>query len=152
MLKLMRRAALVAAGFLLLLLVAPGCSGRKSVVPVTGEVKTKGGQPAGGAVLVFHTANTPLPTTGTPPTATVRDDGTFTPTTYVADDGLPEGEYVVTVYWPEKSTAKGGGMIGAGEGQGGADRLKGRYADRTKSTLKASVKSGQDNKLSFQLD
>lgn len=67
------------------------------VVPVTGKVVFQG-QPTPGALVVYHPAQEgalALP----PAQATVRDDGTYTLTTYTANDGAAPGEYKVTVEW-----------------------------------------------------
>src|SRR5687768_7054127 len=94
---------------LALVLTASGCAetdpGLKPVYPVQGSLFVKG-QPAAGAAVTFH----PLPLeTGRPMAltsrATVGDDGSFRLATYNLDDGAPEGEYAVTVYWPGKRRA-----------------------------------------------
>src|SRR5687767_4512279 len=87
-------------------ITASGCSGpdsgMKPVYPVQGSLFVKG-KPAVGAAVTFH----PLPlesgkSTALTSRATVSDDGTFRLATYNLDDGAPEGEYAVTVYWPGK--------------------------------------------------
>ena len=75
----------------------PSVAGRVAVVPVTGKVLFQG-QPTPGALVAFH----PLQgaqSTAPPAQATVRQDGTFVLTTYTANDGVPAGEYKVTVEW-----------------------------------------------------
>jgi len=132
----------------LILLAAASCSGRPAVVPVQGEA-FKDGKPVAGALIVFH----PRAGQGIDqlrPTATVDEKGAFRPTTFAADDGLPEGEYAVTVVWPAPS--KGDTMIRVGEGSGIAqDRLEGRYSDPKSPQLKATVRKGESNKLRFDL-
>ncbi|MBW8885605.1 MAG: hypothetical protein JF612_12715 [Planctomycetia bacterium] len=56
------------------------------------------GQPIGGAFLALHPkagASADVPTA----TAVVQSDGTFAITTYDRGDGVPQGDYVVTVQW-----------------------------------------------------
>jgi Prokaryotic lipoprotein-attachment site len=66
---------------------------------------TYAGHPAAGAFVVLHAKNQPEPGAPTP-TATVQPDGTFALTTYDAGDGVPEGDYVVTLQW--RKTVKSG--------------------------------------------
>jgi hypothetical protein len=113
-----------------------GCgSGQKPAVPVQGQLFYKNSQPTAGAVVVFH----PIPADPSPtaikPTGEVQVDGSFTLTTYKADDGAPAGEYAVTVFWLEK---KAGPKLGEDRGLA-KDRLDGRYNSATTTRLKASV-------------
>lgn len=66
-----------------------------------------GGKPAAGVNVFF------LPTsTGTPakavmnPHGTTDADGTFQLTTYVKDDGAPEGNYMVMMFWQSEEDGK----------------------------------------------
>lgn len=82
-------------------LMLAGCSskkidGRKPVFPVRGKLLV-GGQPAPGAMVVFHPAGGSFDAER--PFAHVDPDGSFSLTTYQADDGAPEGEYLVTAEW-----------------------------------------------------
>jgi hypothetical protein len=82
-------------------LVLAGCSskkveGRKPVFPVRGKVLV-GGQPAPGALVVFHPVGVSFDAER--PFAHVGPDGTFDLTTYQGKDGAPEGEYAVTLQW-----------------------------------------------------
>jgi len=63
------------------------------------------GRPLAGAFVALHPKNQIEPGAPTP-TATVQPDGTFALTTYDAGDGVPEGEYVVTLQW--RKTVKSG--------------------------------------------
>lgn len=76
-----------------------GCSqgeGRVPVYPVTGKLAFKGEVPDG-ALIVFHAdkADEKVPR----PSGKVKDDGTFSLTTYDGNDGAPPGDYHVTVQW-----------------------------------------------------
>ena len=66
------------------------------------------------------------------PNAISNAEGEFWISTYDAEDGAPLGEYAVTAKWPI-----GEGLMVHSESP---DRLKGRYADPTKSTTKITVK------------
>lgn len=116
------------------ILLASGC-GRAEVpvFPVTGKVVVDG-QPAAGAEVTFHPrkapdAKVPLPV------AVAEADGTFHPSTRLAHDGAPAGDYDLTVVW-RKST------VVQGEEIAGPDLLLGKYADPAASGLKATVGEG----------
>jgi hypothetical protein len=117
-----------------------GCgNGQKPAIPVQGQLFYKSGEkgtePAGGAVVVFH----PIPADPSPtaikPIGEVRQDGSFSLTTYKGDDGAPAGEYAVTVIWLEKPV---GPRLGENRGLA-KDRLEGRYSDPSSPKLKATV-------------
>lgn len=106
------------------------------VCPTSGQV-TFEGQPAAGALLVFHpVGDASLPAL---PRATVATDGTFRVGTYAADDGLPEGPYVVTVLWTSKPH-------GADETVEGKSLVSPRFAKKESSPLKAVVARGADGR------
>ena len=68
---------------------------RLRVFPAKGQI-TFPGKPVGGAFVVLH----PKAATGSEvvrPRGNVSEDGTFSLTTYDANDGAPAGEYKVTV-------------------------------------------------------
>jgi len=101
---------LTAATVMLLILAGCGRSGppRVETNPTKGSI-TYLGHPIGGAFLALH------PKAGTVaevPTATavVQSDGTFAVTTYDTGDGVPEGDYIVTVQW-RKATKSGGDFV-----------------------------------------
>jgi hypothetical protein len=95
--SLARQSLLAAAAALAL--VAASCGGpkRKPTYPTEGTLLI-GGKPAGG-VTVFLYSTDPAETEPTRPYATTNPDGTFSLTTSAANDGAPEGEYVVTVIY-----------------------------------------------------
>jgi BON domain len=97
---------------IVMLLVLAGCgrSGppRAATNPTTGSI-TYQGQPIGGAFLALHPkagAAADVPTA----TAVVQSNGTFAVTTYDTGDGVPEGDYVVTVQW-RKATKSGSEFV-----------------------------------------
>lgn len=97
-----------------------GCTGNDfaevPVQPVTGKLLVQG-EPAYGAYIVFHPSESVGMTKGNKPFARVSRDGTFSITTYTSDDGVPVGDFKVTVIWPEDPEARGPSP----------DRLEGRY-------------------------
>lgn len=74
-----------------------GCVGeaRVDVHPVQGSVNVMG-KPTGGVALQFHPANAAHQIF---PRAVTAADGTFHLSTYEPNDGIPEGDYVVTASW-----------------------------------------------------
>jgi len=132
----------------LVLLAVAACLGKPAAVPVQGEAFCDN-QPVAGALIIFH----PSAEQGIGalrPTATVDEKGAFTPSSFKPDDGLPEGEYAVTVIWPD--SAKTGSLIRSGEGGGnGPDRLQGRYNDPKNPQLTVRIHKGEVNKLRFDL-
>jgi hypothetical protein len=101
-----------------------GCAARDErlkVYPVSGKVLVAG-QPAAGAEVALH-RQTPLKDAlGRPivPHARCAADGSFKLTSYVPDDGAPEGTFQLTVEWPIVTTE-------GGEETSGQDRLQGRF-------------------------
>jgi hypothetical protein len=121
-------------------LVACGCGksrvpDRVPVVPVRGTVLYEG-KAAVGAVVSFHPASSADPR-ALRSNGKVREDGTFALSTYLTDDGAPEGTYIVTVYWADPSW-----HASADEDEQtdvAPDRFKGRFATREASLLRAKV-------------
>ncbi len=128
--------------------LAAGCSRpeRPAVVPAGGKVLLQQADgkvtPMAGAhvVLIPINADTRLPAY---PSARAGPDGSFRLGTFGADDGAPAGDYVVTVEWHDRSRPKYD-VAGRGETDRGPDKLKGAYADRTKSPLRATVAAGRE--------
>jgi hypothetical protein len=73
---------------------------RPSVVPATGVVEIEG-QPVDGARLVLHPVLAPgqSPRDVRYPTAVTDGQGKFVFTTYKPDDGIPPGDYHVSIEW-----------------------------------------------------
>jgi hypothetical protein len=119
---------------------------RVEVIPVTGEVVVHG-KPAESAIVTF------CPTDGSLTRAFVAiadAQGRFQPTTYEAGDGLPAGEYEVTVLWPAPRKPDPNGDRRPGDDEG-PDQLEGRFANRKTSGLKATVTRGTHESLRFDL-
>ncbi|HEX4144032.1 MAG TPA: hypothetical protein VHY91_10895 [Pirellulales bacterium] len=89
------------------------------VFRVTGELFVDG-RPASGA-QVFFRAQPAIPGLGTIPVAIVASDGSFAPSTYGEQDGLPAGEYDLAVIWPKITVVEG-------EERTGPDQLGGKYS------------------------
>jgi len=131
-----------------LLVACTACSG--GLNSVTGKVTHKG-EPVKGAVLVFVPKggdNTQLR-----PSGTSGEGGSFSLMTGTKQ-GAPAGEYQVTITWIEYVTKSGkpAKMGMSAEEEEIRDRLKGRYADPTKSGLTATIKSGSNTLPAFDLN
>lgn len=132
---------LVLACLLLVFVTSCSSSGdkgdRKPVHPVRGQVFVKD-KPAAGAFVVFIPVEEPPQPKDPRPRAEVEPDGSFALSMYGEKDGAPVGEYIVAITWP-------------GGRDDSDDRLLGRYADRTKSKLRATVKEGPNEIPAFKL-
>lgn len=105
-----------------------------AVYPVKGKILVNG-EPANEAQIVLHRtskADFSIPTT---PQAVTESNGEFDITSYHSKDGAPEGEYVVTIEWRERSG------LSKMEFEG-ADRLGGAYGkvEKTKTMPGFQVK------------
>lgn len=122
------------------LLCSTGCQeqsspdGKQPIHPVCGTLLVND-RPAANARLALH------PAKGTTlselrPVGICSPDGSFRLTTYQMDDGAPQGEYVVTIFWPNDA-------MPADECECIDpiihDRLAGSYIDPARSTLRAKV-------------
>lgn len=120
------------------LLCVVGCGTSASTNPT--NVATTGRatfdkKPAAGALLLFHPAGEA--SRSLPSRAAVGPDGQFRASAGAEDDGLPEGEYVVTVEWR------------AGADENGAERpsvVPVRYTRRESSPLRVTVRRGADGR------
>lgn len=124
-----------------------GCGAEKGsdlprCYPVSGQVLIDG-QPAVRAMVSFH-SQTPCPDGKAYGGQTFTDDeGRFRMTTFAAGDGVPSGDYAVTVVatWISKD----------GQDVGVPDLLKGQYANPEKSPLKVQVEKSPLELKPFEL-
>jgi hypothetical protein len=111
---------------------------RRPTQPVRGQVLYEG-IPVPGAYVVFQGTVKERPPRAD---AFTRSDGTFTLSTYEADDGAPAGEYNVTVVWRKPFYEP--------SGKPGPNHLPDKYAKADTTPLKFEVKSGT-NEVILQL-
>jgi hypothetical protein len=125
-----------------ILLLAASCGdGRfKPTFPVQGSV-TYMGEPAAGAKVFFHSLDDPDDQLSKP-MATVQADGSFVISTYRRNDGMPAGEYTVTVIWLPPGYQ---GPIEQG------NKLPMRYSAAETSGLKASIAKAPNELPVFEL-
>lgn len=154
-----------------------GCGGEDlghmlPVHPTSGKVTWKG-EPVRDAFVRFHPVDPQtiaLPPGETGPaivlTTATEADGRFVMSSYYADDGVPAGEYVVTVAArPSPGEVDESGNAeerpaGEGDSESTASSPKKPakptfarlYADPAASPLKATVKPGEANQFTFELD
>ena len=117
--------------------------GQVPVFPVRGKALHEG-EPAEGALVIFHPLSSPGPAPLTPH-GRVQADGTFEPTTYESGDGAPSGEYAVTFFWPEPPKSP------VDDPDSGPDRLRGRYSDPQASPFRVPIGEGTNELEPFQL-
>lgn len=127
-------------------LAATSCSGG-ALTPVRGKVVV-GGQPAVGAVVLFHAEEGGMD--NVPATGVAEADGTFSLTTG-DKPGARTGKYVVTVVWPDPSKKPTPQQTMMGLAPDAPDLLAGRFATPKVSPLRAEVKSGENNLEPFDL-
>lgn len=140
-------------------LMTSGCGGdggyRFTVYPASGKVTQKG-KPVPKAIVRFHpkdpaTTKVPDGQQGPPVSLTTETDekGEFALSTYLADDGVPAGDYAVTVQIgledeevenSDGKPSKRGPAIGK------------IYRNQATTTLKATVKPDGDNRFNFDLE
>ena len=109
-----------AVGLIAFSLTSCGGSDFHPVYPVTGRILVDS-QPAAECLIYFNRTfddNHPRRVT---PYALTDANGNFKVTSYITDDGCPEGEYVVTIEWRERSGLMNNNFEGI-------DRLDGTYA------------------------
>jgi BON domain len=139
--RVTQNAALLATTIVLIvgfLLAGCGQSGppRVATHPTKGSV-TYQGQPAAGAFLALHPKGEPKSEAPTP-TAIVQADGTFAVSTYDSGDGVPAGDYVVTIQW-RKAVKSGNDYLP------GPNLLPTRYGQPETSNLVVHVAAGQND-------
>lgn len=125
-----------------------GCGGGTSLVQVTGKVLVDG-QPADGAIVLFHPESDAL---GSVPTAVADASGEFKPVTNT-DTGIPVGNYRVTVSWPDPAMRQGAGgaQFGMSDERDPPDLLKGKYVARDRSQLTVVIDRSTSQLEPFEL-
>ncbi len=124
-------------------LMFSGCGGgsapSRPQYAVHGKVLYRG-QPAAEAIVVLHPVHQSDPPRY-PPRGVTGKDGTFVIGSRLASDGAAEGEYAVTVVWPEERGAQNPPENTP------PDRLKNRYNDVEHAKWHVRVAASGDNAL-----
>ena len=100
----------------------------KKVFPVSGQVLVDGQPAADCHVYLYRTFDDDHPHRVSP-LALTGPDGKFKVTSYITDDGAPDGEYIIGIEWKERS-----GIMG--NNYDGADQLGGAYANKEANKTK----------------
>jgi len=152
------RQIVVPAFVLIVALTLTGCGNTKpEAIPASGKVLFNKTTPPVGALVVFHPVDPDLEKRiGGKPFGKVKDDGTFTLTTYTENDGAPEGEYGVTIDWRVSPRAGklnlGGEDSGEDRTGGGISKLKPKYGNPQQPFTRVTVKKGDANQFTFDVD
>lgn len=128
------------------LAIVGGCSGKPSLVEVSGSVMADG-RPTEGATIMFFPENSSARFVST---GQVGPDGSYTLTTDL-QPGIPLGKYQVTVIWPDPGQRAEGAKMFQGIAEEGPDLLKGKYALRMDSGLSADITRGMKEIPRFDL-
>lgn len=105
--------------------------GSKAVYPVTGTVTVDGKPPGASLQIQVHEKGGIDSADPSTSSGSTNPDGTFGLQTYIAGDGVPEGEYTLTFTWRELNAIS---MSYSGE-----DLLNDRYSDVENSEVKFKV-------------
>lgn len=118
-------------------LFASGCGSdwKAATVPATGKVTINGQPPAGLLVQLYPAGGKPVDARNSRPWGKVGPDGSYALSAYEDREGIPAGDYAVTLTWP------------ADDSFGAPDRLGHRYDKPDASPWKVSVKPGEANTL-----
>jgi hypothetical protein len=149
------------------------CTGTaEGLSPVSGKVLCNG-QPAAGAVLLFHRETggdaPPANAANIIPSAVAGDDGSFSVESQPLGYGAAPGKYKVLIQWPEdsgpaqaqsgsktKTASVGGKKVEVAKRNKLApvapDRLKGRYMDSNKPQFHAEIQSGPTDLGALELE
>ena len=104
------------------------------------------GEPAAGAIVALHSVNKSGAVASYPPRGVAGKDGAFVIGSRMKDDGAPEGEYAVTIVWPEAQDAQ------KQFDNTPPDRLKNRYNDVKNPKWRVRVNAGDNTLEPFALD
>ena len=108
---------------------------RKPTHPVRGQAFFEGVPAVGAQVLLQPSAKDGIRALGV-----VEADGSFTLSTYTAQDGAAAGEYTAVLTWREKDA----------KGKLGANQLPAKYATPTTSPLRVTIQAGV-NEVNLEL-
>ncbi len=116
---------------------------RKAVHATTVKVLYKG-KPLTNAVVVFYSYSATTKKYSRSSDAMTEADGSSAMSTYTAFDGVPAGDYTVTITWQEPRYDESGKPT--------PNKLPAKYAKTQDSPLKATIKAGERNTVSFELE
>lgn len=116
-------------------LLVPGCFGKKwqaTLQPAHGTCLVNG-LPATSAIVLLFPKSGNIDVRESKPWGVVDDKGEYRLSTYQSGDGIPIGDYDVTLVWlADRSQPKS------------ADRLRDRYSDPKKPLMSISIQEGEN--------
>ncbi|WP_131282331.1 carboxypeptidase-like regulatory domain-containing protein [Blastopirellula marina] len=116
-----------------LMLHLTGCSpGGIATYPTSGKVTYTDGSPVTGGLIIFADSEQNISSEGV-----IESDGSYYMGTYSGDDGVPQGNYQVTIQ-------------GFSE-YGKQSQIAGKFANRERTPLEAKVE-GANSSLDFQVE
>ena len=119
---------------------------RTETFPVTGSL-TYEGEPMAGAMLAFFPAADQSATSH----GVSDESGNYTLSTHLTGDGAPAGQYIVTIYWPDRRGLKSTSPEEEDSPeQTLPNRLPKAYSRAKTSALRATVEAGP-NQIDFAL-
>jgi hypothetical protein len=125
----------------------PEIKGKLPVFPVQGKL-TAQGKPLAGAFLVFYPIrDLPEGSAKTLPRARTLQDGTFSVSTYGANDGAPAGKYRVTVSWKGFDE----GVTSQETRDSMPEKLPANYQNSRRTKLRAEIAEGENSLPDFDL-
>jgi hypothetical protein len=101
-------------------------------------------------MVIFVPATTSGEAERTRPFGIADQEGRFSLTTFVQEDGAPPGEYKVLVQWPAANPQSDEERAGR-RGALGPDRLRGKYFNLEKTTLTAKIEEQANELPPFEL-
>ncbi|MBI1832192.1 MAG: hypothetical protein HYR84_12175 [Planctomycetes bacterium] len=134
----------VVLGMLVLLCTSCHKESRKPVFPARGKVVLKSGAAAEGVLVIFTPTADVDPAKDWPdgfPRATTEKDGTFVLTTYEPGDGIPVGQYAVTMLWTLRDATN--------KERSGPDKFGGRFANPQKPAWTVTIREGENDLPTF---
>ncbi|MCZ2343298.1 MAG: hypothetical protein LC104_16115 [Bacteroidales bacterium] len=103
--------------------------------PVSGVIQVNG-KPTKDLLISYH-PQTATPRNAIAATGRSDEEGRYTLSSFLPNDGAPPGEYTITVVWPTSFQQIGGQDFPVG------DRLGGVYANKANATWKATIREGE---------
>lgn len=150
LIRRMNRSAVAPIALAIFAMIVPsGCvktEARVPLYPAHGTVRV-GSMPAQGVSVTLYPASGQQPVASTlRPHAITNEQGAFVLGTYVAADGAPQGDWIVTLLWPDDRLPPAQQEELLTNGDALPDRLQGRFAAPSTSSFRVTI-APADNQL-----
>jgi hypothetical protein len=123
----------------LCLVFTVGCGSDSGTIPVHGAV-TLDGKPLSGGVITFQPVNVNPKVPNHTAQGTIMPDGTYSMSSFQANDGVLPGEYVVTVSPPPAPEAFD--QFAKAQAAAHGPAIPAKYMDSGRTPLKATIPAG----------